>query len=513
MSLQAIIQTPDIQQIKKNGSKENMTTIQRLFEELNASHLRYCHWKSNILLTDSIAGRTDIDLLIDRKDADLFRDLIIRLHFRPAITMDGDPFPSVEHYYALDEESGILVHVHAYYRVITGESLTKNYRFPIEDMLLTNIREEDNVRVPNKSAELVVFTLRIMLKHTSIVELLLLSRYWKKVKEEIDYLIESDTIEETIDLVDSYLPSVNTKLFSRCIDALSTQGPLYQRIYLGYKLRSQLKFYTRHSALSNWLNGIRKFSIMFYRRFAKSQKSINLRSGGAIIAFVGSEATGKSTLLTEMREWLGEHFAVEQIHVGKPPSTGLTYLPNVFLPFLRSLFPEARTTNIDIQKDLKELSDKPRKKYPLFFSIRSVLLGYDRRSLLLRSYRNASNGTIVLCDRYPSREIGAPDSPQLPRLSDSNEGSSIRDRLAKIEAKLYKDIPSPDLVIYLTAPIEVTISRNAARSKYEPEDYVRHRHARSSNLKFGKTTVYKINTDQAFDRTVLEIKKAIWDVL
>ena len=80
--------------------------------------------------------------------------------------MDGESFPSLEHYFALDEESGLLAHVHAYYRVITGESLSKNYRFPVEEMLLQNTRAEDSVRVPTKSAELVVFTLRMMLKHT-----------------------------------------------------------------------------------------------------------------------------------------------------------------------------------------------------------------------------------------------------------------------------------------------------------------------------------------------------------
>ena len=77
-------------------------------------------------LEESLLGQTDIDLLIHRKDANLFRTILSHLRFRPATT-DGEAFPSVEHYFALDEESGVLVHVHAYFRVITGESLSKNY--------------------------------------------------------------------------------------------------------------------------------------------------------------------------------------------------------------------------------------------------------------------------------------------------------------------------------------------------------------------------------------------------
>src|SRR5262245_47261470 len=107
-----------------------LTKIRDLIEELNANGLRYCHWKSNLALDQALAGLTDIDLLVHRQDADVFRTTLGRLGFRPAI-IKGASFPSVEHYYALDDESGILVHVHAYYRVVTGESLAKNFRLPI----------------------------------------------------------------------------------------------------------------------------------------------------------------------------------------------------------------------------------------------------------------------------------------------------------------------------------------------------------------------------------------------
>jgi ribose 1,5-bisphosphokinase PhnN len=59
----------------------------------------------------------------------------------------------------------------------------------------------------------------------------------------------------------------------------------------------------------------------------------------------------------------------------------------------------------------------------------------------------------------------------------------------------------------------VALSRNATRGKKEPEDYVRRRHARSSNLEFEKTPVHKINTNQPFDKTALEVKKAVWNTL
>ena len=166
--------------------------LQQLIEKLNANEIRYCHWKSNSSLFQVLTGETDIDFLIHRKDHDFFRLIMSELKFRSA-GIEGDaPFPAVEHYFALDDETGIFVHVHAYYRVITGESLSKNLHLPIEDMLFQNLREEASIPVPTKSAELVVFTIRMMLKHTSIVELFMLSRDWRGVKREIEWLLEAN---------------------------------------------------------------------------------------------------------------------------------------------------------------------------------------------------------------------------------------------------------------------------------------------------------------------------------
>ncbi|HET9589462.1 MAG TPA: hypothetical protein VFO91_11810 [Anaerolineales bacterium] len=490
-----------------------MSKIQKFIEELNVNGIRYCHWKSNLSLSESLAGQSDVDLLVHRGDASMFRTILSRMCFRPAANKEGESFPSIEHYFALDEESGILVHVHAYFRVITGDSLSKNYRFPIEEMLLQNTRMEGSIPVLTKSAELIVFILRIMLKHTSLVELLLLARYWKTVKQEIAWLLESGSLEETLRLLDYWLPAVDAELFSECVGALKDEASLTRRISLGLRLRSQLGIYARHSAIRSQLIGVRKFTGMVIRRLTKSPKELIPRSGGVVIAFVGPEATGKSTLIAETSKWLGEHFAVEKIHAGKPRSTLLTAMPNLLVPTLRSLFPGSRSTRLEAHYLYDEQLERPRRSFPLIFTIRSALLAYDRRALLSKAYSQAANGTIVLCDRYPTSQIGAPDGPQLSQLASSADRSTIRHRLAKIEERLYRQIPPPDLVVYLSAPLEVALSRNATRGKKEPEDYVRRRHARSSNLEFEKSPVHKVNTDQPFDRTFLEVKKAIWEAL
>lgn len=491
-----------------------LAIIRNLVDILHTDQIRYCHWKSNMALPQSLAGETDVDLLVARTDATRFRTRLSELGFRPALLNGVEPFPAVEHYYALDEESGILVHVHAYYRVITGESLVKNYHFPLEELLLHHTRMVEGVPVPIKSAELLVFTLRMMLKHTSPMELFLLARYWQEAQKEIHWLLAEASVEETLRFAKCHLPTLDHRLLTECIDALRGDAPLPRRIRLAYRLRAALRPYVRHSLVRSWLGEIKKFTIMAVRRLLGSKLAMIPQSGGAVIAFVGSEATGKTTLLGEMKGWLGEHYEVEKIHVGKPRATWLTAIPNGLLPTLRSWLPSYRSTNVETRYGADTKDDEaPVGAPPLMFAIRSVLLAYDRNALLLRAYSRAANGAIVLCDRYPSIHSGALDSPQLSHLPVSSSRFSLRRWLTALEARLYREIPPPDLVVYLTAPLEVTVARNATRGKREPEDYVRRRHARSTSLEFGTTPVCRINTDQPFDQTVRQVKQALWEAL
>jgi len=229
--------------------------------------------------------------------------------------------------------------------------------------------------------------------------------------------------------------------------------------------------------------------------------------GGRVIAFVGSEATGKSTILGHVRRWLGATHAVRRIHVGKPPATVLTVVPHVLLPALRALLPDQRSTRIERSYGRAE---RPMGPFPLLFGVRSVMLAYERRALLARAFAWSRDGAIVLCDRYPSTWSGGPDGPQLAHLPAPD---GLRRRLVGLEARLYGGIPPADLVIHLTAPLEVALARNAARGKIEPEEHVRFRHSLSSELGFDGAVVRRIGTDRPLETVVREVEEAIRDAL
>lgn len=489
-----------------------LATVSQLFERLNDEGIGYCHWKSNWVLEETIAGGTDLDLLVDRPDASSFRKLLQDLGFRPAVELGFAPYPSVEHYHALDEESGILVHVHAYYRVISGDSLAKSYHLPLEAMLLGTVVRAGLVNVPSKGAELIIFVLRMHLKHTTMAELALLIRMWDKVRREAAWLATEDARTEAAQLLRTWLPAFDARLFDAALDALLAPAPLRRRLVLARRVRAELRPFARYGRVRTSLVGLRKFADKGTSRLRGTKAGLAPAGGGAVIAFVGAEASGKSTMLHAVERWLGSHYTVRRIHAGKPPSTPLTAIPNALLPVLRALAPDQRSTKVSARLTAVNGKGAASKPFPLLFGIRSVLLAHDRRALLTRAFGSSANGAIVLCDRYPSAESGALDGAQLG-LSGSVARGSLRWWLASLETRMYRDIPPPDLVIQLTAPLEVTLERNRSRAKSEPEEYVLSRHARSSRLQFELAPVQKVDTNQPLEKSTREVRRVIWEAL
>src|SRR3989441_1147205 len=74
-----------------------------------------------------------------------------------------------------------------------------------------------------------------------------------------------------------------------------------------------------------------------------------LLSGGAVIGVVGSDGSGKSTVVGEVSRWLGEFLSVATIHGGKPSPSVPTALPRLLLPLLRRIQPRDRTTRIELR--------------------------------------------------------------------------------------------------------------------------------------------------------------------
>src|SRR6266478_5032132 len=386
-----------------------LPVLRALFEALGRAGVRYCHWKSNWRLPEALRGETDLDLLVHRADMSRFLSVVGALGLKPG---SGEDHPSVCHCYGCDDESGRLFDLHVYYRIITGGTI-KSYHLPVEEMLLRGARPtEAGVYVPEPAAELVLFVIRKSLDYAVASEALI-PREWKTAADELRWLSQGARDEDVRRLLDEYLPSVDFALFKKLRDAIEAGRWGVGRFRLGRALASRLRPYRRlraSVALGRATEArSRRACRKAWRTLRGGTPTQALLSGGAVIGVVGSDGSGKSTVVAEMSRWLGEFLSVATIHGGKPPPSVPTALPRLLLPLLRRMMPRYRTTRIELRAAEGTEPEGMRPGPLLVYALRALMLAYDRKKLLIRAHRRAANGTLVLSDRYQNRQPGVPE--------------------------------------------------------------------------------------------------------
>ena len=490
-----------------------LPVLRALFESLGRAGVRYCHWKSNWRLPEALRGETDLDLLVHRADTSRFLSVVGALGLKPG---GGEDHPSVCHCYGCDDESGRLFDLHVYYRLITGGTI-KGYHLPVEEMLLRGAQPtEAGVYVPEPAAELVLFVIRKSLDYAVASEALI-PREWKAAADELRWLMSQGARDEDVRrLLDAYLPSVEFALFEKLRDAIESGRWGVGRFRLGRALASRLRPYRRFARPSATVARSRRAWRKAWRTLRGGTPTQALLSGGAVIGVVGSDGSGKSTVIAEMSRWLGEFLSVATIHGGKPPPSVTTALPRLLLPLLRRMLPRYRTTRVELRaREGKGMEPAAMRTGPLLlFALRALMLAYERKKLLIRAHRRAANGTLVLSDRYPTRQPGVPEGAMLHFLRD--DPRPLYRWLARAEERTYRAIPQPDLVLRLDVPLELAVQRNLTRIKPggpEPTEYLRQRHAKSSELEFAGVPTYRIRTDTMVEETVRAVKPILWNAL
>ncbi len=493
--LRNILEAPELSRTVDSAAGESLAKrdlIERLIQGLAAAEIRYCHWKSNYFLPQALLGQGDLDLLVSRSDVENFERILAQLGFKrvlePALAV-----PGVVHFFGLDGSTGQLIHLHVYYRLMTGGNLIKSFCLPLEEMLLANPRLVAGLRVASYDAELIIFVLRAMLKSSSLMECLLFRGGDGGTRAELEDLAAHSSLEKVEALLRQWLPSVEPELFVQCLTCLRQGG---RRFRLARKLRRRLKCFRRYATLREvWLR-YKTFFTAVYRRLRKRGGTKTLVSGGAVIALVGPDASGKSTLAADIANWLGKVFQVRSAHLGKPPSTWRTFLPNLAGRLVRFFFGGG-------QQSAAPASGEKKVSAPgLLFKIRAVLLAWDRLAYATALGRQSANGCLVICDRYPSPIVGAMDSARL------GPDSGFWGRL---EHALYQRIPPPDILVQLHSPVEVALERNRQRAGSEPAGYLLHRHSSAVPPTFANARVVSLSTNQSKEETILKLRRLLWE--
>jgi thymidylate kinase len=477
--------------------------VAKLCRALAEENVNYCHWKSNEALARSASGENDLDLLVSRADGQKMTEILSRLGFREAQDEADHSLPGVMNYYGYDARADRLIHVHLHYQLVLGNDLNKNYRIPVERAYLDLSTRLSLFRVPAPEFELVIFVIRMVLKHSTWDSILVgHGSLSPSEQREFKSLATVANLEKAKILLDRYLPYLSPVLFKDCVQALQPGCPLGKRIRAGEQLQNALKPCARFAKMRDiTLRLWRRFwwpvqSRLFHRRSKR-----HLAHGGMLIAVVGGDGSGKTTVINGLEAWLSKKFEVTRLHMGKPRWSVLTIL-------VRGLLKIGTLLHLH---SFKEYSYEDPSQFPgNAWLVRTVCTAHDRYRAYLMARRIASNGGLVICDRYPLPGFLAMDAPQCAGIMKRFERSGrFLKWLKSLEQGWYRQIAMPDLLIVLRLDPEIAVERKTDESPAS----VRARSTLVWEMDWNGMPAHILNASLAREEVLAQAKWLVWQHL
>lgn len=295
--------------------KENILLSDRLAAALDAGQIRYCHWKSNEHLKAGLEGKTDLDLLVDRKDNIPFIKVLTDLGFRKVISSPETTYIAVENWIGFCDRTGILLHLHVHYELVTGMEYVKEYAFPWSAYVLdTAVREsESGILVTNPNVEIILLLLRlgVKAKHRTLLVSQLMKRtpYGEPMQKELDYLherITCDGLEDALEKMfsrESPLKEILRRLvFKKQPDAaaLTKVKREVDREFGRYRRYGRLE-----TGLKSAMGEMKLKKDLIWEHLGRDVlRRKRFETGGIVIAIIGNDGKARGELVRNVEKWL-----------------------------------------------------------------------------------------------------------------------------------------------------------------------------------------------------------------
>jgi thymidylate kinase len=438
--------------VEDGGDPAALQLIEALVAGLDEAGVRYCHWKSNEAIDRSLNGKNDLDLLIHRRHAAAFLSVATGLGFRPALAPGPKQLPGIFDLYALDEPSGVMVHIHAHFQLVLGDDMTKNYRLPIEEPYLEDLDTAGLLPLPRPELEYLVFVPRMVLKHcTWDAQLSRKGRLTPSERRELTYLEERIDPGEVERLRKELLGSVDPEVFRACRRALERKSGALDRARPARAMVRALAGYERRPASRDTVvRLLRRFTERVRHALAGPARK-KLLSGGSVVAVVGGDGSGKTSAVDDLELFLQRHFVTRRFHMGKPERSLST---SVFLKVFRRLTPGRMAAAGQPVWETERLERFPGYVY----LVRHLLTARDRYRAHVVARRQAARGAVVVCDRYPLAGLSTMDGPRIGRVP-GVASRPLAAKLSRWEDSYYQRITPPDVLIVMKADPAVAVER------------------------------------------------------
>jgi thymidylate kinase len=230
------------------------------------------------------------------------------------------------------------------------------------------------------------------------------------------------------------------------------------------------------------------------------------RGSGMIVAVVGSDGSGKSTLSRDLHRRLASEVGATHLYFGS--GDGPSSLLRRPMKAAKDRFLGTKGSRASAPHPVGD-GGADRRRGPLMSAARvawALALAAEKRRKLRTAMMARDAGMIVVCDRYPQVQFpGRNDGPLLWRWSRS--GSWLLRRIASWEAGPYELAVrrSPDLVIRLDVDTETAMSRRPVLSRA----YLEERIALVRSLRFNGSAVAEIDARRPYAVVLAEAAEAV----
>lgn len=215
-----------------------------------------------------------------------------------------------------------------------------------------------------------------------------------------------------------------------------------------------------------------------------------------LIALVGSDGSGKSTVGNRLLAWLQTQGPAELCHLGKQSGNmgrALASLPLVGRFLGRTIEKKERTTQTS-------------SKGPGFLPS-LIIYGFTLRRLFRfrRMLRLREKGTTILADRFP--QLSIPTAIDGPGFAKMQSLRGVSRYLAARETRdfMWMTSHAPDLVIRLNADLETVVSRKPDHSP----DSLALKVQQIPLLSFGDAPIVDIDATQPLEQVIADAQSAI----
>ena len=470
--------------------------IDQLLEQLNKNKIAYCQWKSSEHLQKSLEGLTDLDLLVSKKDKFIFKSILDKFNIvRMKSSLDpGEEY--IEHYLGMDFETGKLIHIHTYYRIVVGFNRKKTHILPVEEIIIENSKkhEDFDIFIPLPELEIILLFIRIMLKFNYSYKELTKDIIGRKNFINANLIKEFRFLQNRIRLNTSTNFDVNTIPFEVDKYLKEFTKMVNEHTIKGYKVR-RLQKSVIQKLLPHLVEIPSNNSNGSVNNFFNKKKII---TGGKSFAFIGIDGAGKSTIVKELKTWLSWKIYVDLVYMGKQRNTLINLVAklNVF-GRLSKKFSSSFLSYI-----FSYLND-------LFYSLQMLIISKRKLNLYKKSKNINEMGHIVIFDRYPLKFFyDMADPMDGPKINNNiRNKSSLVQFLSNSENFHFNQIGNPDYTFILKVNLKNSLLRK--KDHYLKLEQLRKKLNAVHNILSDDSHVI-VDSNQDLETTLLDVKRKVW---